>query len=273
MKARTPLLLIVDDDSAIRFVLRDLLARTGYQVAVAGDAAQAVSELTHRAFDLLILDLKLGADNGLHVLEFFRERQPEGEALILTAHGSLDSALAAMQLGVGDYLLKPVSPNLLLKKIDQALARHHRTLARQAALSAILTGAQQLLGEELTLPDESLGLSLAAGEPAVLARGDVRVDLRACQPECQGVAFTLSPAQFRLLVILMQHSDRVLSCQQLARMLYGYDVDTVEARDLIRPLIKRLRDVLARQGARHVSIINMRGLGYMLQTTGTDTLL
>jgi two-component system response regulator FlrC len=120
-----PSILIVDDEPGIREFLADALAGDGHEPVQVVDGAAALRELHARAFDLMITDLKMpGALDGIDLLRAARSEQPDMEVIVLTAHGSVESAVEAMKLGAFDYLQKPLSsPAELRLLVARALER------------------------------------------------------------------------------------------------------------------------------------------------------
>jgi two-component system response regulator FlrC len=120
-----PSILIVDDEPGIREFLADALAGDGHEPVQAADGAAGLRELHARAFDLMITDLKMpGALDGIDLLRAARSEQPDMEVIVLTAHGSVESAVEAMKLGAFDYLQKPLSsPAELRLLVARALER------------------------------------------------------------------------------------------------------------------------------------------------------
>jgi DNA-binding NtrC family response regulator len=105
---RTPIrLLLVDDDEQMRRTLVGRFTRKGLTVSDAGSGEQALEIAAKARFDVAVLDLHLPGINGVELLEKLKERQPDMEALLLTAHSSVETAVAAMKKGAYDYLLKP----------------------------------------------------------------------------------------------------------------------------------------------------------------------
>ncbi len=128
------LILVLDDEEGIRDFLAQTLADDGHTVAQAADGAEALKELNGRAFDLMITDLRLpGTMGGMDVLRWARREQPEMEVVVMTAHGSVETAVEAMKLGAFDYLEKPLeSPGELRLLAGRALERR-RLLIRDTA--------------------------------------------------------------------------------------------------------------------------------------------
>ena len=106
-------ILLVDDEAAILRTFRYCLEDSGYQVAGANSAAQAEVLLQRQVFDLCFLDLRLGEDDGLEVLQRMRVQAPWMRVVIITAHSAVDTAVNAIQAGAADYLVKPCSPDQL----------------------------------------------------------------------------------------------------------------------------------------------------------------
>ena len=103
-------ILIVDDEPGIREFLADALASDDHDATSAADGVDALRHLHARAFDLMITDLKLpGPLTGVDLLRTARREQPEMEVIVLTAYGTVETAVEAMKLGAFDYLEKPVS--------------------------------------------------------------------------------------------------------------------------------------------------------------------
>jgi two-component system response regulator FlrC len=116
--------LVVDDEAGIRSFIAEVLEGEGLAVELAADGAQAAELLERRAFHLMITDLKMPRMGGMELLRFARRSVPEMEVVVLTAHGTVDSAVEAMKLGAFDYLGKPLSgPDELRLVVERALER------------------------------------------------------------------------------------------------------------------------------------------------------
>ena len=101
--------LVADDDPLTRDLLHELLGRHGCDAALAADGAQAIRVLEREDFDLVLTDFKMPDASGLEVLQRAREVNRDAPVVILTAYGTIESAVAAMKSGAFDYLVKPVS--------------------------------------------------------------------------------------------------------------------------------------------------------------------
>jgi DNA-binding NtrC family response regulator len=118
-----PTLLLVDDDATFRRVLAGELERLGFRIAEAGSGAEAVAEAVRVESDVVLLDLQLPDMDGLQVLRALREKSPGTEVIMLTGHGSIDTAIEAIRLGAFDYVSKPCPLDELEIRLQRALER------------------------------------------------------------------------------------------------------------------------------------------------------
>ena len=118
-------ILVVDDEPGIREFLADALAFDGHDLTQAADGMDALRQVHSRAFDLMLTDLKMpGALTGIDLLRQLKAEQPDTEVIVMTAHGTVETAVEAMKLGAYDYLQKPIgSPAELRLIVARALER------------------------------------------------------------------------------------------------------------------------------------------------------
>ena len=141
-----PHVLVVDDDTRLRELLRKYLAGNGFLVSTAADAADARAKLQSLAFDLFVLDIMMPGESGLELTEWLR-RDSAIPILLLTARGEPDDRIAGLEAGADDYLAKPFQPRELVLRITSILRR-------QAASPPAPPPAQPVrLGPLLYLPD------------------------------------------------------------------------------------------------------------------------
>ena len=117
-------LLIVDDEPNVRLVFRTALESTGAEIAAAEDGESALAWLQGHAVDLVLLDLRMPGLGGQEVLEGLRKAGNDVPVIVITAHGSVPDAVAAMKLGAIDFLSKPITPEALRRAIAEVLDRH-----------------------------------------------------------------------------------------------------------------------------------------------------
>ncbi|PYT13738.1 MAG: hypothetical protein DMF51_10070 [Acidobacteria bacterium] len=166
-------ILIVDDDPSVRDVLGMLFEREGWSVTRAGSGEEALAAVRRQPTEVTFLDLRLGEENGLDLLPRLIELRPEMSVIVLTAVGTIESAVEAMRRGADNFILKPVDPPRLLaiaaKGLEsQSLRRKALQLERASrAPSPFLPGASAAMREVLHLAE-----IVAARDTTVLIVGE-----------------------------------------------------------------------------------------------------
>src|SRR5215813_7292350 len=127
--------LIVDDDPAILEVLEMRLAAMGFDVTATPEAHRAMEFATSRRFDVALLDLRMSPLDGIQLMEALHQHQPRLPVLIMTAHGTIETAVEAVQRGAFDYLTKPFVRDELRAKIARALASRRWARDRERLLT------------------------------------------------------------------------------------------------------------------------------------------
>lgn len=146
-------ILIVDDEPNVRLMLRTALESAGYRVHEAADGLAALSSLESRACDLVVLDLRMPKLDGMQTLARLRERGNAAPVVMLTAHGSIPDAVAAMRLGAIDFLTKPITPAELRTVVSEVLRRSE---AQPAAAAGPAAGSSPAFGFELARAKRAL---------------------------------------------------------------------------------------------------------------------
>jgi len=168
-------ILVVDDDASLRRVLQVQLEQEGYAVASAASAQQTLSMLQIQPYDMVISDLKMPGVSGLELLRQIRLQFPEAIVLILTAFGTVETAVEAMKSGAYDYLTKPVHPDELSLVVGRAL-EHLRLVKEVCALRANLDqkyGFENILGRSGALLQVlDTAARAARTDSTVLIRGE-----------------------------------------------------------------------------------------------------
>ncbi len=133
-------ILVVDDEKGIREFLAEALELDGHAVEQAADGDEAARLLGVHAYDLVITDLQLPGRDGMAILRKLRDEQPDAECLVLTAHGTVETAVDAMKLGAFDYLQKPLgSPAQLRLLVARALERRRLVAFKEARVEHAAT--------------------------------------------------------------------------------------------------------------------------------------
>lgn len=122
-------MLVVEDEGFQREMLRDLLTREGHRVTEAESGEKALQLLESSLFDLILLDFRMPGMNGLELLRQIKRINPEIEVVIMTAYGTIETAVEAMKAGARDYLTKPIDFEELCILIERVA--EHRTLVRE----------------------------------------------------------------------------------------------------------------------------------------------
>ena len=116
-----PSILIVEDDLTFSTMLKTWLGKKGFDVETAGTCTKARKLITSKEFSLLLSDLRLPDQDGMQLLTWMRELDINTPFIMMTSYGEIQNAVTAMKLGATDYIKKPVQPDELLKKINEAL--------------------------------------------------------------------------------------------------------------------------------------------------------
>ena len=156
---------------------------------------------------------------------------------MMTAHGSLSSAVEAIGEGVDGYLLKPVRAADVRRAVKEALERR----------------------------EERAQIELSGGHQRVLQRGPFKADLDSHEVSRGGEPLELSPSEFKLLVFLMQNAGQVMSPPELVEAVRQYKPEYLqEARQLTKWYIHRLRQKVEPEPSDPQYVVNVRGVGYLL---------
>lgn len=139
-------ILVVDDEESIRTVLRTLLSRLGYEVSVACDGAQALEFLKTHVVDVVLTDLRMPNVGGLKLLESLQQSHPDVPVVVLTAHGSVDTAVEAIKLGAFDFLSKGCDNDDVATVVAKALATRALHSSKPIAMVGHAGGRFGLIG-------------------------------------------------------------------------------------------------------------------------------
>ena len=116
-----PSILIVEDDLTFSTMLKTWLGKKGFEVETAGTNARARKQIAARQYDLILSDLRLPDQDGIHLLSWLRSKECTTPVIIMTSYAEIQTAVQAMKQGASDYISKPVQPDELLKKIHEAI--------------------------------------------------------------------------------------------------------------------------------------------------------
>ncbi|HEY3452002.1 MAG TPA: sigma-54 dependent transcriptional regulator [Myxococcales bacterium] len=167
-----PKVLVVDDDSAVSRVLGALLTQAGIQATLASSGEQALAVLAAQPVDVVVTDLKMPGMSGLDLLGKVQEQWPETPVVLITAHGTVATAVEAMKKGAADFVQKPFERDEILYVVKKALAAASHENAHPSRLPAAAQGTT-LLGSSPAMRECDERLTRAArGVASVLLRGE-----------------------------------------------------------------------------------------------------
>ena len=259
-------LLVVDAELGTRTRTAEHLRWKGYQVTEVGSGPEAVASLEDSLYDLMVLELDVPGMAGVEVMRRSRRMHRDLPIVILTAHATLESAIAAVKVGVVDYLIKPCDMEDLALVISRALEESAQRSRHKRLLSMVGEAIEALRQPETPAVFTSLPMAPAPPASAGLRLGSLELDrqkrvvtILSSPPR----AVELTKGEVSILSILMDKPEQVFTCSELAKHALGYEgMDKWTVESVIRSAIFRLRQKIeAGPDAPHV-IHTVRGRGY-----------
>jgi two-component system, OmpR family, KDP operon response regulator KdpE len=223
-------ILVVEDEPQMQKFLRMSLASEGYRVVVASKGQEGIDLARTHNPELVLLDLGLPDMDGTEVTRVLREWSAK-PIIVISARGQEEDKIRALDAGADDYLTKPFATGELMARIRVALRR------------AAHAGQDR--------PE------------AVIAAGDLKIDLGKRQVSVAGAEVHLTPNEYKLLTVLMKNAGRVLTHRQLLKEVWGpaYATQT----QYLRVYMVQLRQKLERDSARPEYLLTEPGVGYRLK--------
>ena len=173
MTATGQKILVVDDEDKMRRVLEIMLQRMGYQISVAENGEQALEQCQLDAFDLVISDLRMPGIDGAALLDRLRGAGNAVPFIVVTAHGSIESAVAAMKKGASDYILRPFDIDTLKLSIDRVFAAERMQQQNDFLRAELDKGRTGLVGDSAAMKRIHERIQLVApGKTPVLITGE-----------------------------------------------------------------------------------------------------
>jgi two-component system KDP operon response regulator KdpE len=229
MSAAPAKVLVVDDERPLRKLLRTGLATQGYEILEAPDGKTSLELLAQKP-DLVILDLGLPDIQGLDLLRTIRARDESVPIVVLSSRGDEAGKVQALDLGADDYVTKPFG-------MDELLARMRTALRHQLHVE---------------------------GERPIFRVGDLAVDLVRRIVRLGDREVKLSPKEYDLLRVLVQHAGKVVT----NRFLLGELWDAVTEPQYLRVYVRQLRQKIETTPERPHYILTETGIGYRLRAPG-----
>ncbi|TWP49928.1 response regulator transcription factor [Lentzea tibetensis] len=222
--------LVVDDDTTVRDVVRRYLEHAGYEVELAGDGEHALRSVRRQPPDLVVLDLMLPGIDGLEVCRRLNNTVP---VVMLTALGEEEDRIAGLQLGADDYVTKPFSPRELALRVGSILRRANRK----------------------------------APEVRELTDGGLKLDVGAHTATLDGHELSLTTREFDLLAFFISNPGKAFNRAELLERVWGWqfgDQSTVTVH------VRRLREKIENDAAHPMRISTVWGVGYRYDRCSTD---
>ena len=226
------LILVIEDDSAIRQGIVDMLDFQGYRVREAGDGRKGMDLALRSPCDLILLDLILPGNDGLKILEELRKSRPTLPVIIMTARGAENDRVKGLKMGADDYVVKPFSVRELMARVEAVLRR---------------SPDRPLDIKVIDLPDGSADLE----RREVIFSDKTRREL--------------SERDVELLRYLALNSDRAVSRDEIMERIWRLNPRAIIETRTIDMHIARLREKLRDDTQQPKVIRTVRGKGYMLE--------
>lgn len=276
------LILVVDDEGAIRYSVTKTLERVGYQVMTASSGEEALDIMAQHDFDVVVTDIRMPGISGVDLLARIKEQSPDAIVILMTGYASLGTAVESLRLGAHDYLIKPSTSEDIRDSVSRGVERA-RNLRRRRELLTTIKSNVSALSEEKTATRNMMATPTAKpridynpaaiptpAAPAIsttmtaMNLGPLTIYPGRYQIEVEGSMIDLTPTEFDLLLYLAAHRGRVVPCSELVREVRGYGVEEREAREVIRPHVSNLRRKLKNASQNPNILVNVRGIGYRL---------
>jgi DNA-binding response OmpR family regulator len=281
-------LLLVDDEYSIRTSMSELLQLRGYHVDEAGNGPEALAVLARQPYDLMVLDMVMPGMHGVEVMRRARELRPDLSIIVLTAHATVESAIASVKSDVTDYMLKPCSFDDLAVTIERSLAARAKQQRRLRMLELVGEAMNMLADDDTVIMPPVATVPPAASSPTAnihpinppaTAASDhddtLRVGTLTLDRQKRLAILDVDPTrpveltegEVSVLETLMQHPDRVLSVKELANSALGYQgLDKWTLESVVRSCVFRLRQKIEPAPDSPQLICTVRGRGYFFRT-------
>jgi DNA-binding response OmpR family regulator len=240
-------ILIVDDEAVERNTLSRILELEGYQVTAVGSGEEAITSLRFKPYNLMVVDLKMPGIGGMELLSLALNEFPDLRVVVLTAHGTLESVIEALRKRVDDYLLKPAEAEEIVQSIRNALSRPQ--------------SSEKSVSDEIEFYTTGFG-----GIPSKVYRlpNQVIIDTKKQIISWGTSTLILTPTEGRILNVLLENYDQVVSYTDIVNQIHGYRTGSAEAATILRPIISRLREKLTPMPGGSEFIRTVRGAGYLI---------
>ena len=248
---------IANNDQKAHKTLAAILLKDGYDVTSVEDGQAALDILETEEIDVGLVALDLPGVDGIEVLRKVEEISPETKIILTTEEASTESMIAAIRYQAHDYFIEPFDPQEILSSITRALVQRRKEKHTRIFVEQLEKTLQQMKDElgYTDIPNTSLQI--------VSLPGNVSLDLARRELWSGSIREKLTPTEGKLLEIFVQNWGQVLTHANLVFMIQGYEVPDIEAPEILRPLISRLRKKLGSFPNGEKWITSVRGTGYV----------
>ncbi len=257
-------IMIVDDESSLRQTLARILQRSGFDVTTAESGEQALAFLETTDYDLVYLDIRMPGLSGPEVLNLIHAGNPDLPVILFTAQPDINSAVEALRSGAADYLLKPLKPEILIRKTQAVLAARKKERRKREIRAEIERLQAELKQVEAMESDAPIPARTPGGSDRFLKRGQLVMDLQARRLSVGGRVVDLPPASFDYLTVLARHAPEVVDYRTLAAEAQGIQAGVREAQELVKWHIHHIRQAIETDPEKPSCLLNVRGTGYRL---------
>lgn len=218
-------ILVIEDEHRIQEILTEFLRDYGYEVDTANDGVEGLTMFKNNKYDLILLDIMMPKIDGFAVLEMLRQ-DSDVPVIIITAMEAEEHQVKGFDLRADDYIVKPFSMNLVIRRIEAVLRR------------------------KLAVPEK-------ATDYKILGHNNVTLDTQACQVRVSGRVVPFTYKEYELLKLFMENKNRVFTRDMLLSQIWGYDF--IGDDRVVNNHIMRIRKKLGED-----FIATVRGMGYKI---------
>jgi len=218
-------ILIIEDEIRIQEILTEFLQEYGYTIDNAYDGVAGFAQFSKEKYDLILLDIMMPKIDGLAVLELIREKS-DIPVILLTAMEAEEYQIKGFDLKADDYITKPFSMNLVIRRIEAVLRRRQST----------------------EVPGKEQGL---------ITHGNVKLDMESCEIKLSDDAISFTYTEYELIKLFLENKNKVFTRDDILNQIWGYDFFGNDKS--VNNHIMRIRKKLGED-----FIVTVRGMGYKL---------
>ena len=255
-------ILIVDKEATSMCALSQVVIANGFQVKEASSAEEALTCLGLEKIDGVFFHFPLSQSNDLYLMGRARQISPEMLIVVQDDQPTTERAIVALKAGVADYLTGPCNAQEVAQSVVDAFRRHHERIGRlthvvSQALEVYFRNSWSQPGVSEQTATEN-GSTLTAGNLRLIRGSRTLISLDEERPSVK-----LTKGESDVLGALMVYSGEAITCREIVREAWGYDMIDAEAKSVVRPYISRLRHKLNNTSIDASTITTVRGIGYM----------